>query len=108
MNKKDKIEQEIRKTLDQFDNAEQLTPNPYFYSRVQARLEEQHEQQSFFSMVLRPALVTALVAINISTVVWYFSGNSSQDKTDSRQQLIEILSDDFGLESEQSNLIFTN
>ena len=67
MNKKEKIERDIQKTLDQFENVEQLPPNPYFFTRVQARLEETQKQQSVFSTILRPALLTALVAINLST-----------------------------------------
>ncbi len=52
MNKKEKIEQKIRKTLDQFDHAEQLPPNPYFYTRVQARLEETRRQQNVICTIL--------------------------------------------------------
>ncbi len=77
MNKKDTIEQEIQKTLDQIENTENLPPNPYFYTRVQARLEERRKKQNVFSAILRPALLTALVAINLSTADLVLKRNES-------------------------------
>jgi len=105
MNKKEKIEQKIRKTLDQFDHAEQLPPNPYFYSRVQARLEEQRRQRSAFSAILRPALLIALVTINLGTAFWYLGGSEQNYQSDTRQELIEILAGDLKLDNKQSNLL---
>lgn len=104
MSKKEKIEQEIQKTLDQFENPEKLPPNPYFFTRVQARLEETRKQQSVMAAILRPALLTVLVAINLGTAFWYFSGDEQQVQIDARQELAEILQDDLTLENEENNI----
>ncbi len=40
MNKQEKIQNEIDKTLGMFEKKESLPPNPYFYTRVQQRLNE--------------------------------------------------------------------
>jgi hypothetical protein len=104
MSKKEKIEQEIQKTLDQFENTEQLPPNPYFYSRVQARLKETGKQQHIFSAILRPALLTTLVAVNLGTAYWYLTGNEQQSQINTREQLVEILEDDLTATNEQNNL----
>ncbi len=101
MNKKEKIEQEIRKTLDQFDRAEHLPANPFFYTRVQARLDEQRRKRSIYSTILKPALLTSLVVINLGTAVWYFGGSG---QSDSQQELIEILAGDLNLDENQTNL----
>ncbi len=107
MNKKEKIEQEISKTLEQFDQSDMLPPNPYFYTRVQARLEEKQKQQNVFFSILKPALIIALVAVNMSTAIWYLGGSEQQDQTNSRQELMEMLAGDFKLDSDQnSNFIF--
>jgi len=107
MNKKEKIEQEISKTLEQFDQAEKLPPNPYFYTRVQARLEEKKRQQNVFFAILKPALIIALVAVNMSTAIWYLGGTEQKDQTNSRQELVEILAGDLELDDDQnSNFIF--
>ena len=107
MEKNKKIEQEIRRTLDQFDHPEQLLPNSYFYTRVQARLDERRRQRNVFQAILRPAFITALVVINLSTAVWYLIGGDQQDTTESREQLIYILADDLELDTDRSNLLFS-
>jgi hypothetical protein len=103
MNKKEKIEQEISKTFEQFENAEKLPPNPYFYTRVQARLEEKQKQQNVFFAILKPALIIALLAVNMSTAIWYLGGSEQQDETNSRQELLEMLASDLKLDDEQNS-----
>lgn len=105
MDKKEKIEQEIRKTLAQFDQAEQFPANPWFYTRVQARLEESRNRRAVLSAILRPALLTALVVINLSTAFWYMTGTTTTVQTDSRQKLVKLLANDFNPDSGQSNLL---
>jgi len=105
LNKKEKIEQQINKTLDQFENAEQLTPNPYFFTRVQAHIEERQHKNNRFAAILRPALLTTLVAINLSTAFWYMSGDDQIAQADTHQELIELLGSDLELENNQSNIL---
>ncbi len=52
---------------------------------------------------LKPALLTILLLINVATFIWY--NNSSEDyyATETRQELIEILSSDLNLNTNQSN-----
>lgn len=108
MNKKEKIEQEIQKTMEQFDNAEQLPPNPYFYTRVQARLEDSRKQHRILSAVLKPALFTILVAVNLSTAVWYMGSTDQTSQTDTRTELTEILAGDLKLDNNQADLFDIN
>ncbi len=105
MNKKEKIEQEIDKTLAQFDNAERLPSNPYFYTRVQARLEEKQRPRRSFSAILKPVLFSTLVAINLTTAVWYLSVTSQVNQSETRQELLDILSHDLNLDNTQSNFL---
>jgi len=108
MSKKEKIEQEIQKTLQQFDNAEQLPPNPFFYTRVQARLEQSRKQHRIISAVLKPALFTIVVVINLSTAVWYLDSSDQISQTDTRSELTEILAGDLKLDANQENLFDIN
>ena len=101
MNKIEKIEQEISKTLDQFEKAEELPPNPYFYTRVRQRLEDRQRQHGVFHTVMKPALLTVLVVFNLVTAVWFFS---ESEQTDSRQQLIKVLANDLKMNTEQNNI----
>ena len=107
MNKKEKIQSEIDRTLDLFDQKESLPPNPYFYTRVKQRLNEKSRKEFSFSAVLKPAFFTALVALNLTTAVWYTSSESLTSQTNTNIVLADILKSDFNLESKQTeNLIF--
>ena len=101
MNKKSKIEMEIRKTLEQFDQSETLPRDPYFYTRLQAQLDSRRQQRRVFSAILKPAMLTLLVVVNLGTAAWYMNGTGSSEIT-SRQELVEILADEFNVDSQQS------
>ncbi|MBD3289490.1 hypothetical protein GF337_11860 [candidate division KSB1 bacterium] len=104
MNKKQRIENEIKRTLEQLDHQENLPANPYFYTRIQQRLEDRRKRRNAYYGILRPAWIVLLVAINLSTALWYFSGSESR-QMDKRQQLIQILSDDLEIAQNESSLL---
>ncbi|MBU0473795.1 MAG: hypothetical protein KKF62_06485 [Bacteroidetes bacterium] len=105
MNKKENIENEIQKTIKQFELKEQLQPNPYFYTRVKSRLEERRNKpKRFYSSILQPALLTALVALNLSTAIWYFNSNAQYIETNSKSKLVDIFSEDFKIDNNQNSL----
>jgi hypothetical protein len=106
MDKKQKIEQEIRKTLEQFEHTEELPSNPWFHTRVMSCLDNQQEKRGIYTEILRPILLTALIALNIGTAAWYFSSSASYAQSSTRQQLIEILSGDLNANSNQSLLFY--
>jgi hypothetical protein len=105
MNKNEKIEEQISKTLDLFDNAEQLPAAPCFFTRVQAHIDSRQRKTPLFVVLMRPALLTVLLALNLSTAFWYISGGDLFGKIDSRQNLIELLAKDLKLDSSQSNIL---
>ncbi len=105
MNKKEKIEEEIRKTLDVFEQKESLPPNPYFYTRVQQRIRERSGSKFTVVGFLKPVLLTILLLINVGTFIWYFNSSEDYHATESRQELIEILSSDLNLNTNQSNIL---
>ena len=107
MNKKEKIENEVNKTMELFDKKESLPPNPYFYTRVQQRLNEKSKKEISFSAILKPAFFTVLVALNLTTAIWYTSSENLTYQTDSKILLTDILKSDLNLESNTTeNLIF--
>ena len=104
MNKKVKIEEEVKKTLGMLDQQESLPPNPFFYTRIQQRIKEKSEGKFAFLGFLKPALLTGLVVINIGTYIWFFSDDQVDTLNNNQQELIELLSQDFNLEQSQTNL----
>lgn len=105
MNKQEKIQNEIDKTMGMFDKKESLKPNPYFYTRVQQRLNEKTKKEFSIFSVLKPVFFTALIALNITTAIWYTSSESSTNKTETNFELVDVLKSDFNLESDQTKIL---
>lgn len=102
MNKQEKIQNEIDKTLGMFEKKESLPPNPYFYTRVQQKLNEKTKKEFSIFSVLKPAFFTALLALNLTTAIWYTSSDSLTINTETDLELVDILKSDFNLESDQT------
>ena len=102
MNKQEKIKDEIDKTLDLFDKRESLPPNPYFFTRVQQRLNEKTKKEFSVFSVLKPAFFTVLIALNLTTAIWYTTSDGSVISTETDLELVDILKSDFNLESDQT------
>lgn len=70
MSKRNRVRDEVEKTMSLLDRLENLEAGPYFYTRVAAKLrsrerEEQIRQPVFWGAgVLKPALLTLLLAVN--------------------------------------------
>ena len=107
MNKQEKIQNEIDKTVEMLEQKESLPPNPYFYTRVQQRLNEKTKKEFLIFSVLKPAFFTALIALNLTTAIWYTSSDSSVINTETDLELVDVLKSDFNLNNDQTeNLIF--
>ena len=104
MDKKEKIEEEIRKTLEVFDQKQSLPPNPYFYTRVQQRINERSGSKSTTMGFLKPALLTILLLINVATFIWYNNSSANYSSAEKQQELIEYLSSDLNLNTNQNNI----
>lgn len=105
MNKQEKIKNEIDKTLGLFDKAESLPQNPYFYTRVQQRLNERSRKGFSVAGILKPALFTALIALNLTTAIWYTNADSYFSGEDADLELVDLLKTDLNLESDQSEYL---
>ncbi len=104
MNKQDKIDQEIRKTLDLFEHKNDLPANPYFYSRIRQRLVDRKSKPSLLA-VLKPALFTLLVMANIGTLYWVVDSRQA-GMSEPQVQLIDVLANDLNLEQGNNTLLF--
>ena len=109
MNKKDKIDHRVQKTLDCFEKAERIKSNPFFYTRLQARIDEYEtkgraENRQLVWNGLRLAFLVFMVAINILTATKFFH-NSDYGYTN-REGLVNSFALEFNLDSNQNNPIF--
>jgi len=107
MNKKEKIEQAVQKTLDSFDQAERLKSNPFFYTRLKARIEELDAQRmqpkgwEIARGVVKPALLLLIIALNIFTATLFFKNRNNESS--SREQLLNSFAQELALDSSQYN-----
>lgn len=69
-----RIEDEIEQTLRSLDGIERATPKPFFFTRVQARLDRHTAPGRNTTWVFRPAYVMAslglVLLLNLSAVVY--------------------------------------
>ena len=103
MDRQERIEKEINQTLDVFDLVEKLPHNPYFFSRLQARMEEKPKEKMVFA-TLRPVLLASLLAINIITALSYFSNSGLVTQITTEQDPYEVFASDFNLNQTQTDL----
>lgn len=105
MKEKKRIEEEVQKSMELLDQQESLPPDPYFYTRLRARIDSRNQQHRVLSLSLKPALLALLVMMNLGTAVWYLAGDSSSAEKSNRDTLIELLAEDISLDSKSSAVI---
>lgn len=94
------IERRVRETMEAFDRPDALPPDPHFYGRVMARLAENRRPRGAFAGVLKPALLTALVVLNLATAVSYLGARGRQASLRQRTAFAQTLADDLNLAGE--------
>ncbi len=97
MRRKEKIQQEVDKTLDLLEHAPRVKPRSFFYSRLQTRLNKKHAPSPKRQLVsvLKPAFFVVMLLVNIYTIYAMFHVNF--DMQTSRESYIEQFGEDFYL-----------
>lgn len=98
MDHKDRVQKEIDKTLEQFEHAERLKPNPYLATRIEARIKEEERGKSvgFLWAMFRSAFLLVIIIANIFTVFAFFDYNAHSSE---KRENISIFAQEFGLEA---------
>lgn len=82
-----------------FETADRLKPDPYFKTRLQARIDEKEKQQAGFSFRIKsfaPGLALGLIiVINAITGISFFLGPDQYDAT--REVQLETFGEVYGL-----------
>lgn len=100
MNKQDRIDEEVRRSLDLMDELQRVEGNPYLYTRIQARLDRQKEQAlpgQSWAPALRWAAFSALMLLN----GWFFYQRAGS-RADTEIVLRDALSTTYQLEMDAS------
>jgi hypothetical protein len=89
MKNKEIIEQEVEKTMQFLKPMDKLPLNPYFYTRVQAKIDNHRRLREhlireglFGSRLWRPALIGIIILLNLTTaILLYINEGTPQDTT---------------------------
>jgi len=103
MNREERIEEHVRQTLDAFEQAEKLPPNPYFFTRVQARLKRK-EKSFTIAHVVKPAVIALLLILNMITVFRYFNRAEVRNDAVTTREVLNLLSEDLCLDETESTI----
>ena len=103
MNKEDKILAEVEKTLNAIDALPNLEANPFLFTRIKARIENEsikHAGKEKTDFVLKPVTLALLLVINIITAV-YFIGFESSSTTET--SVVDTMKQEYGVTQIQSD-----
>lgn len=110
MSKRDHINEEVQKTLAAMDNMEPLAADPYFYTRLNAKIQEMERteqplerRQGMLGYIL-PAMLVMLVAVNLFSVYWIFQG-SSESGSD-RESALSAFAEEYSLNQSSDSFIW--
>lgn len=78
MTQKEKIQQEIERTLQSLDQVKRAEANPFLYTRIRARMQKQQSSiwERTFSFISRPMVALAVVFLVMVINGWSFIGTS--------------------------------
>ena len=113
MKSKAQIEQEVMKTLECFEQRTPIECNPFFSTRVMARIRSLEETQHARSLrrvfslgYLRPALLALIVVLNIASAIIVFRGTQTQ--TNGREQYLTAFADEYAMNQQEYDLFLSN
>jgi hypothetical protein len=110
--RKKQIEKEVEKTLQQLDHFEKLESDPFFYTRLQAKMkntQNQHIQSAILSFAgrhLRPAFLILVLVLNLISALVVFQNRNSG--SDSQTINLSSFADDYSINDISYDDYFTN
>ncbi|MCP4402168.1 MAG: hypothetical protein GY801_33305 [bacterium] len=108
MTEKERIRQEVEKTLQCFDGIEKIEPRPFFFTRLKARInstdaEKKRVKQSGWGFAaLRPALLSLLIVLNFVSAIVIFRGNET--RSDNRSEYLSAFAEEYSFTQETEDL----
>ena len=80
MTQKEKIQQEIEKTLQSLDGVKRAEANPFLFTRIKARMNKKaNGLEGIFSFVSKPAIAIAILVIVMAVNGWALWGSGTSE-----------------------------
>lgn len=93
MTTKEKIHQEIERTLQSLDGVKRAEANPFLFTRIKARMDKKGGWEWVSSFVSRPAIAVAIVLLVMAINGWALWGSNSEDGIASDNSVSELASE---------------
>ncbi|NJO24923.1 MAG: hypothetical protein HC867_02710 [Bacteroidia bacterium] len=99
MKDRNKIQEEIEKTLQSLDNVKRAQANPFLFTRIKAKMEEaQNGWSRLAGFISRPAFAIGIVCFVLLINAWIlYSGSGSDAASGQVQQVFSENSDEYNL-----------
>ena len=108
MMKKNNIQQKIGDTLESLNGIQQVSPAPFFYTRLKARLEQAEKSiwESISSFISRPAIVFATIClVLLLNVTVLFRSHPAEMASPSADQSEQTLNNAYDVASSTNTTI---
>jgi len=109
---KEKIDREVQKTLECFDQVEQIEAGPSFFSRIQGKLRENEEKPGFqfapplkFGF-LRTTFLLFIITVNLVLAILVLQKGKSQPEN--RTEYISVIASYYDLKSDSMDSLFSS
>lgn len=103
MLRKEKILEEVEKTLQSFDEDIILEENPFLFTRIKTERESRASSRKkglVFGFSLKQTLILLILLINLVTLIYNYELTRNENL---REKLVLELKEDFQIDQSQSN-----
>jgi hypothetical protein len=91
MTQKEKIQQEIERTLQSLDSVKRAEANAFLFTRIKARMNKKSTGwEGIFSFISKPAIAIAIVAIVMAVNGWALLGSNSPEEVGEPSNVSEL------------------
>jgi len=110
MTQKEKIEQEIEKTLGSLDGVKRAEANPYLFTRIKARMNKSTSGpwEKTFSFVSKPLVALAVLALVMAMNGWAIFGNPDEVIEPSNTASVSEIANEYNMVASVNNYDYEN
>ena len=111
MTSKEKIQQEIERTLQSLDGLKRAEANPFLFTRIKARMTKKANgwEEGIFSFVSRPVIAVAILLLVMAVNGWALWGSGTVDSIgDTSNSLGSELANEYNTVASVNNYDYEN
>ena len=109
MTQKEKIQQEIEKTLETLNGVKRAEANPYLFTRITARMNRKtNGWEDVFSFISKPVIAVAILLLVMAVNGWALWGSDSGDTIGDTPNSFSELANEYNTVASVNNYDYEN